>query len=109
MHKVIKSHVKSFSQRFSMDLAESKLFESFVSYVIFKYYSGDAIEPVSLVYDGDDPGIDTICFFIEDRHVSSIDEITEIFGNRRRDHDVTIVFIQSKTSDTWQKKGSNKF
>lgn len=109
MHKVVSSHLNNFKEQHSVDLAESKAFEAFVNYAVFQSISVDAIDPNDLVYDGDDPGIDGIMFFINDSFVASKEEVQHEFSGKKRDCDVTVIFTQSKTSESWSKEHINVF
>jgi hypothetical protein len=41
--------------------------------------------------------------FIDDSYISSVEEVEEAMAGRKRDADVTIVFTQAKTSESWSK------
>lgn len=109
MHRVVKSHLDDFQKKHSVSDQESKQFEAFVNYVIFRNHCAENIEPRDLVYDGDDPGIDGVLIFIDDSYVSSIEEIESIMSGRKRDAEVTIIFTQAKTSEAWSKAEINTF
>jgi hypothetical protein len=101
MHRVVKAHVADFQGKFSIVGEESKQFEAFVNYAIFRSFCAKNVDPKDLVYDGDDPGIDGVMIFVDDVYVSSIEEVDDVFTGRKRDADVTVVFTQSKTSESW--------
>ena len=82
MHRVVKSHSQSFAERFSVRGSETKQFESFVNYVVFRRYSSDAIDPNDLIYSGDDPGIDGVMIFVDDIYAASEDEFSDIIRVR---------------------------
>jgi hypothetical protein len=109
MHRVVKAHLNDFESRYSVSEQEAKQFEAFLNYVVFRSHSAANIEPRDLVYEGDDPGIDGVMIFIDDSYVSSVEEVEEAMTGRKRDADVTIVFTQSKTSETWSKAEINTF
>ena len=109
MHRVVKSHLADFQAKFAVSNQESRQFEAFLNYVIFRGHCAEAIDPSTLIYDGDDPGVDGVMIFIDDSYVSSIEEVIEAMKDRRRDADVTIVFTQAKTSESWSKSEINVF
>jgi hypothetical protein len=109
MHRVVKSHLNDFQNKFSVSTQESRQFEAFLNYVIFRGHCAEAVDPGTLIYDGDDPGVDGVMIFIDDAYVSSVEEVVEAMSNRRRDADVTIVFTQAKTSESWSKSEINVF
>ena len=103
MHRVVKSHLADFEKRYSVSDQEAKQFEAFLNYSVFRSHCAESIEPGELVYEGDDPGIDGVMVFFDDAYMSSTDEVTEVLRGRKRDEDVTIVFTQAKTSESWSK------
>ncbi len=109
MHRVAKAHLEDFAKKYDVGDAEAKQFEAFLNYVIFRTHCAENVDPRDLVYDGDDPGIDGVMIFIDDAYVSSVDEVEEAMKGRKRDTDVTIVFTQAKTSESWSKAEINVF
>lgn len=109
MHRVVKSHLDDFIEKFSVNLPDSRAFEAFVAYSAFRKLSADNIDPKDLIYEGDDPGIDGLSIFLDDSYVSSVDEVAEFFASRKRDVDAVIIFTQTKTSESWDKKEINTF
>jgi hypothetical protein len=109
MHRVVRSHLKDFSKKYSVERDEAKQFEAFVNFAAFRSLCAEAIDPSDLVYDGDDPGIDGVMIFLDDVYVSSSDEVADFLVNRRRDVDATVVFTQAKTGESWDKKEINTF
>ena len=109
MHLVIEQHLADFQARFALELDQPKLFEAFTAYCALRLVSADHVDPTSLIYEGADPGIDSILFFVDDSYVSSVDEFEDIIGQGLRDKDVSIIFMQSKTSEKWDKGEITKF
>lgn len=109
MHRVVKSHLADFEKKHPVSDHEPKQFEAFLNYAVFRTYCAENVEPRDLIYDGADPGIDGVMIFIDDSYVSSIEEVDEAMTSRKRDAEVTIVFTQAKTSETWSKADINTF
>lgn len=109
MHRVVKSHLDDFEKKHAVSDQEAKQFEAFVNYAIFRSHCAENIEPRTLVYEGDDPGIDGVMIFIDDSYVSSVEEVEEAMTGRKRDADVTVAFTQAKTSEAWSKAEINTF
>lgn len=109
MHRVVKSHLQEFQKIHSVSDDESEQFEAFLNYIIYRSNCAENIDPKELLYEGDDPGIDGIMIFIDDSYVSSTEEVEDLLKDRRRDADVTIVFTQAKTSESWSKAEINTF
>ncbi len=109
MHRVVKSHLRDFTEKYTIEWQESKAFESFINYAAFRSLCAEAIDPKDLVYDGDDPGIDGAMIFLDDVYVSSKEEVDDFFQSRKRDVDATVVFTQVKSGESWDKKEINAF
>jgi hypothetical protein len=109
LHRVVKAHLDDFVQRFSLDLSEDRAFESFVAHVVLRAFTADNVPPAELIYDGDDPGIDSVLVFIDDKYISSAEEVQEAFSGKKRDLDATICFLQCKSGEAWQKAQINTF
>ena len=87
MHRVAKAHLEDFAKKYDVGDNETKQFEAFLNYVIFRTHCAENVDPHDLVYDGDDPGIDGVMIFIDDAYVSSVDEVEEAMKGRKRDTD----------------------
>ncbi|WP_084570669.1 AIPR family protein [Methylosinus sp. PW1] len=109
MHRVVKSHLDDFERKHAIGENETKQFEAFLNYIVFRQHCAEHIDPKDLIYKGDDPGLDGIMIFVDDSYVSSIEEVEEAMKGRKRDADVTIVFAQAKTSEAWDKAEINVF
>ena len=109
MHAVVKAHVDGFQKSFELAYSETKAFEAFLNYAVLRSFSGDPVEPDSLIYDGADPGIDGILVFVDQKFVSTLEEVELCFEGKRRDLEVTVVFTQAKTSESWKKAEINTF
>ena len=109
MHRVIESHLEAFKSLFELDYKKTKIFEAFVNYVILKSYFPDNVQPQELIYEGDDPGIDGVLFLFDSNYIGSIDELKSTLKSSRQNWRVQIIFIQSTTSQSWEKKKINSF
>jgi len=109
MHRVAKAHLDDFAKKYEVGDIEAKQFEAFLNYIIFRTHCAENVDPRDLVYDGADPGIDGVMIFIDDTYISSVEEVEEAMKGRRRDTDVSIVFTQAKTGESWSKAEINVF
>jgi cold shock CspA family protein len=97
--QILDSYLNSFVTNRKMEaLDESKSFEHFANFcVISKHYTED-FDPESVAVGGpDDLGIDGLAIILNDKLVSSIEEI-DFFRNTFHRLDVQFIFIQSKRS-----------
>ena len=109
MHRVVAAHLRDFQSKYSISDDKSKQFEAFVSYSVFRSFCAENVDPKELVYDGADPGIDGVMLFLNDSYVSSVEEIEDMLKNRKNSVQATIVFTQSKSSESWNKSEINTF
>lgn len=92
MHRVVRSHLANFEQRFSLGRPEAKVFEAFVNYSVLRSYSEDQVAPEDLIYDGDDPGIDGVMYCLDGAYISSVDEIEDMLRRSRRVVEILVAF-----------------
>ncbi len=110
MHRIILSHLKIFSQEHEIEfMDEQKRFEHFVNYCIAsKYYSG-RIDPSDITTNEDDAGIDGVIIVADGELVTTEEEINSIFESHKRNIEIDFIFIQSKTSEKFEKKEITNF
>jgi hypothetical protein len=101
MHRIIKSHLDNFAKSNSLThLDESEQFENFVNFAVLtpKVSSSFELEDVT-TGEGDD-GTDGIAVIIDEELIVSDEDAKEVFKSDRKNHDVEIVFVQAKRSET---------
>ena len=110
MHKIIKSHLDKFVQEHSLEgFDESKQFEIFSNFcILHKFYTG-RFDLNAVTSEEDDCGIDGIGFIIDGELATTIDEATNIFKRTKKNMLVDVVFIQSKTSEKFDRGEILKF
>jgi AIPR protein len=110
MHRIISSHLKTFSKEHEIEfMDEQKRFENFVNYcVASKYYSG-RIDPSDITTSDVDAGIDGIIVIADGELVTTEEEVNLIFESHKRNIEVDFIFIQSKTSEKFEKKEITNF
>ena len=119
MDRVTKSLMYDFREQFDIpkSIRDDKLFEYFSCYIILanildnsSLNIGDVIEgsnnndsqKIAVVNGGGgDSGIDSLAIIVEGEIVYSLEELEEIFNDRKVD-DVQVIFIQSKTSSKFE-------
>ncbi len=99
MDRILASHLKQFSAEQAIDLEdESVRFEKFVNYAVLQSQIAKRLD-VDLVTTGDDDdGIDGVAVIINEELVVGAADAEAAFLGDRKNNDVQIVFIQSKTS-----------
>ncbi len=109
MHRVVESHLNDFADDHNIKGENADIFEIFVPYILARKFSFDSIDPNTLVYEGADPGIDSIFYIFNDQFISTADEVEKLFKSKKNNYDVKCIFIQSKSSEKWDKGEINKF
>lgn len=111
MHKIISNYLKTFCEETFVDLSlgEDKRFELFSNYCVIKSFYPEEIDASTITSDEDDSGIDGICFIIDGEIATTIAEAENILKRPKRNMPVDIYFIQSKTSDSYDRGEILKF
>src|SRR5690625_1853033 len=100
MHRIIKSHLESFSKSNRIEHHdESVQFEMFVNYSVLSPKMIGSIEIESITSSDADDGIDGIAILISEELILSDEDGKSIFDSERSNHDVEIICIQSKRSE----------
>jgi hypothetical protein len=101
MHRVLESHLNSFAKSNGFESEkQSEQFEKFVNFSIIssKVSTNYDIEDVT-TSEGDD-GTDGIAIIIDEEVIVSKEDAAKIFATEKRNHDVDVVCIQAKTSES---------
>jgi hypothetical protein len=111
MDRITSSYLQAFkqAQSFSDDLQESVLFEHFVNYcIVSKEYNAQfSLEDVH-VGGGGDLGMDGIAIIVNGNLITSPEELDD-FAKSNKYLDVEFIFIQSKTSNSFDAKEIGTF
>ena len=102
MHRVIKAHLESFVRNFGLDgMPESAQFERFSNYAVFASRTAAPYELDDVTTGEGDDGTDGIAVIIDEDIVVSEEDAASVFSGTRRNHEVEVLFIQSKRSDSF--------
>ncbi|KYC36338.1 hypothetical protein WA1_42210 [Scytonema hofmannii PCC 7110] len=105
MHKIVKSHLKTFVEEYELhSYKEDKQFEYFVNFCLASKSFSGRINPKDITTYEDDAGIDGIFFLIDGDLVVTLEDANVIFSGHRRNLEVEVVFTQIKTSEGFEKK-----
>lgn len=105
-NKIIKGYLETFKQEYSIPskTSEPDLFEHFANYCVLSKIHPDAFDNDAFkiqdvnIGGGNDTGIDGLAIIVNGNMVSNIQEIDDIIGPKGRKIEVRFIFIQSKTS-----------
>jgi cold shock CspA family protein len=110
MDTILQGYLDDFRDDFSFDKEEnSKLFEHFVNYCLIKKIDPDRVAIESVNVGGrNNPGIDGMAIIVNDHVVitkEQVDYFLEILGRL----EVEFIFIQSKTTESFEMKEIGSF
>ena len=111
MHRIIESYMNTFCDEsfISKEIEESKRFEFFANHCVIRSFYPEDFGVESITSEEDDAGIDGICFLIDGEMVATPSEAEAIFKRPKRNMPVDVYFIQSKTSDSYDRGDILKF
>lgn len=105
MHRIIKTHLKKYLE--SKGIEETnihKQFEMFVNYCVVSRFFAGKFEISDITTTDDDAGIDGIAIIADGELITTYEEIESLFQTHKRSIEIDIIFVQSKTSESFEKK-----
>ncbi|ABW30197.1 AIPR family protein [Acaryochloris marina] len=105
MHRIIKTHLKKFLETKGIEEPDiSKQFEMFVNYCIVSRFFSGKFDVSDVTTTEEDAGIDGIAIIADGELITTTEEIESLFQTHKKSIEIDIVFIQSKTSDSFEKR-----
>ncbi|MCF8307947.1 MAG: AIPR family protein [Bacteroidales bacterium] len=102
MHRIIKSHLESFAKSNGLEqFNESTQFEMFVNYAVMSSKMIGTIEVENITTGEGDDGTDGIGILINEELILSEEDAKSVFSTDKKSHDVEVIFIQSKRSESF--------
>lgn len=102
MHRIIKAHLDSFVKNTGLEQhEESAQFEMFVNNAIISSKIGGDFDLEDITTGEGDDGTDGIAILIDEELIVSDDDARSTFQKDRKNHDVEVVFIQTKRSESF--------
>lgn len=102
MHRIVKSHLDNFSQSFGLNnLDEATQFEMFTNYAVLTPRTSTGFELDDVTTGKEDDGTDGVAILIDEELIVSDEDTKSVFRSGRKNHDVDIVFIQAKRSESF--------
>lgn len=101
MNRILQSHLDGFSREHGLQREDKyKQFEKFCNFSILSSKLA-SIDLDDVTTSNGDDGIDGIAIIINEESVISKEDAETIFRSQRKNNDVEVVFIQSKTSESF--------
>lgn len=110
MHTLTSKRVAKFARDFGFEGPEANLFERYVAANYLFQYVGDNVQLIedSILGGGDDEGIDAAAVIVNGKVVSEPSEIDDLIAEQGA-NSAKVVFIQAKTSESYDSKLIAKF
>lgn len=111
-HPIVSSYVHAFMEQYEIEkndkLSEHDIFEQYVNNLILSVYCNDSNASYQDMETGTAFGIDGVAIFVADKIVNNISDVDYILDDLKK-IDVTFYFIQSKTSNKFDRQNVNDF
>lgn len=102
MHRIVKAHLTTFAKGFGYEsLDEDQQFEMFCNYSILFSRCSTGLDLDDITTGAGDDGMDGIAILVDEELVVSDDDAACVFKSDRKNHDVEIVFVQAKRSESF--------
>ncbi|WP_413556313.1 AIPR family protein [Brenneria sp. L3-3Z] len=102
MHRIVKAHLESFVKSFGIEnLEEDVQFELFCNKAILSSRISMDFEIDDVTSGSGDDGMDGVAIIIDEELCISPEDANSVYSSQRKNHDVDIVFIQSKRSESF--------
>jgi hypothetical protein len=102
MHRIIKAHLEKFVKNHSLDdLDEDDQFEQFANFSVLTPRISSSFDLGDVTTGKGDDGTDGIAVIIDEDLVVSAEDGESIFKSVKKNHEVEIVFVQAKRSDSF--------
>lgn len=102
MHRIVKAHLDSFVRNFGLDgMPEPAQFERFSNYAVIASRTASSYDLEDVTTGEGDDGTDGIAVIIDEDIVISEEDAESTFSAAKRNHDVEVLFIQAKRSDSF--------
>lgn len=102
MHRIVKAHLNNFVKSCGYELEnEADQFEMFSAHCVIASRFTSTFDMGDVKTGPGEDGIDGVAILIDEAVCSSEEDAESIFSAERRNHDVDVVFIQAKRSETF--------
>ncbi|PRX29219.1 hypothetical protein B0G75_109207 [Paraburkholderia sp. BL18I3N2] len=102
MHRIVKAHLESFVQSFGLEGDdEAKQFEKFATHCVLSSRFSATFDLDDVSTGPGDEGIDGVAVVIDEVVTPSVEDAQAIFASQRRNHDVDVLFVQAKRSESF--------
>lgn len=102
MHRIVKAHLESFVKSFGLEADDEAVqFEKFSTHCVIASRFSAAFDLDDVCTGPGDDGVDGVAIVIDETVTTSVEDAQAIFAAPRRNHDVDILFVQAKRSESF--------
>lgn len=102
MHRIVQAHLGSFVKSWGLEAEdEARQFEKFANHTVISSRFSGTYDLEDVTTGVGDDGIDGVAIVVDEEIIVSLEDARVIFGSNRRNHDVDILFIQAKRSESF--------
>lgn len=102
MHRIIKAHLESFVKSFGLEADDEAVqFEKFATHCVISSRFSSAFDLDEVCTGPGDDGVDGVAVVIDETVTASVEDAQAIFSAQRRNHDVDVLFVQAKRSESF--------
>lgn len=108
MNSIIKPFLDAHVASYELDGEITKSFEHFFNYLTIRNYTSRHFDPSDISLGKGEVGIDGVAIIVNDTLITTIPQIEELF-NDTTDISVSFIFVQSKTSESFESSEMSHF
>lgn len=101
------AHIASYDLKSEKDI--TKVFEHFFNYLTVRNYTSRNFDPSDISLGKGEVGIDGVAIIVNDILVTTMSEIEALFTDEEADISASFIFVQSKTSESFDSGEMSKF
>jgi len=102
MHRIVKAHLESFVKSFGLEADDEAVqFEKFATHCVISSRFSATFDLDDVCTGSADDGIDGVAVVIDETVTASVEDAQAIFAAQRRNHDVDVLFVQAKRSESF--------
>jgi hypothetical protein len=102
MHRIVKAHLESFVKSFGFEAdGDHEQFEKFATHCVISSRFSATFDLDDVHTGPGDDGVDGVAVVIDETVTASVEDAQAIFAAPRRNHDVDVLFVQAKRSESF--------
>ena len=108
MNNIIKPFLEQHKSEYELEGNDAQIFEHLFNYLTVRNYTSRHFDPSDIGLGKGEVGIDGVAIIVKDTLVTTLPQIEDFFANSN-DISVSFIFIQSKTSESFDSSEMTQF